>query len=91
MLTGSLHSINLNPEMIAVTFVYSEIMDVDWTAVDISIESDRVVLARYRNYELTEFKAETIYSNQSETFYMPDLQSARDMVQSCDFYTEVPL
>jgi len=73
--------------MATLRFNYSEIMDSDWTAITIEVLQDGQLLHAFRNYAPEELTKE-IYSNQSESFQLPDLQTALAFVRSNPVYQE---
>ena len=76
-------------DMTTITFDYKEIMDVDWTATDVEIQENGKVVARYRNYDPAGLGLDDLYSNQSESFVLPSIVAARQMIESCKYYQQV--
>lgn len=77
--------------MTKVDFTYSEIIDHDWTAIDVTISHDGLPVAAYRNYNPDDYPAGDICGNQSETFTLPSVEVAIQMIESCGEYTRVML
>jgi len=78
---------NLTSSMVTLHFTYYEIIDSDWTAIDITVlENDQPVSA-FRNYA-PEMLTKEIYGNQSEAFQLPDLRTALTMIHSNKSYHE---
>lgn len=73
--------------MVTLRFNYSEIMDSDWTAITIEVLLDGQLLHAFRNYAPEELSKE-IYGNQSESFQLPDLQTALTFIRSNPEYHE---
>ena len=76
--------------MVTLHFSYHEIMDSDWTAVDITVLENDQPVAAFRNYDREELTKE-IYGNQTENFQLPDLATALRMIASNDSYQECPV
>lgn len=74
--------------MVVLTLQYYEIIERDFTGVDIYIEQNRRRIAHYRNYDATERFRERC-GNQSECFSLPNLQTARSFIESSGAYKEV--
>ena len=67
--------------MVVLTLQYYEIIERDFTGVDIYIEKNQRRIAHYRNYNATERFQERC-GNQAGCFCLPNLQAARRFVQS---------
>ena len=71
--------------MVTLRIIYHEIMDYDWTAVEILIIQDGQCVTCFRNYDREELTKE-LYSNQTDEFQLPDLSTALQMVKSNAHY-----
>jgi hypothetical protein len=74
--------------MVILEFLYHEIMEQDYTAIDARIIRNGSVIAHFANYDRQNFGDE-IYANQSEEFEFPDQLSARSFLASAGTYHEV--
>ncbi|MDQ3101516.1 MAG: hypothetical protein M3R08_09020 [Bacteroidota bacterium] len=63
-------------------------MDADWTGITINVIQDGQVLHTFRNYKDQDLGEDDIYANQSDSFQLPDLQTALAMIKSNDDYFE---
>ncbi|MCU0318974.1 MAG: hypothetical protein MUE88_02695 [Flavobacteriales bacterium] len=76
--------------MVTLQFTYHEIMDTDWTAIDLAVLENGQPLAVFRNYDREELVKE-IYGNQTETFLLPDLTTALRMIASNGAFVKCPV
>ena len=73
--------------MVTLHFTYHEIIDTDWTAVDIVLLERDVPTMTFCNYDRAALIKE-IYANQTETFQLPDRATALAMLRSNAHYRE---
>ena len=73
--------------MATLHFTYHEIIDTDWTAVDIVLFERDVPVAAFCNYDRAALTKES-YANQTETFQLPDTTTALAMLRSNADYHE---
>jgi hypothetical protein len=71
--------------MITMRFNYAEIIDTDWTAITIEVFENGQVAHAFRNYVPEELEKE-ICGNQTDTFQLPDLSTALQMIRSNPSY-----
>lgn len=76
--------------MIRLEFLYHEIIERDYTAIDVYITRKEKTVAHYRNYVLEDLDDE-ICANQSEYFTLPSLAAAKQFIKSADTYSLVPI
>lgn len=74
--------------MVTVNFQYHEIMESDWTGVMVEVVENGKVVHTFRNYKDTDLGEDDIYANQSDSFQLPDCQTALAMIKSNDDYFE---
>lgn len=66
---------------------YYEILDKDFTGVEITITEGGQIKSIYRNYY--DVQNETIHKNQTETFELPSVKIARQFIESAGTYENV--
>ena len=71
--------------VIKLRFTYHEIMDRDFTAVDVEVFRGQRCVANYSNYDEMRV-AKEIFANQTEEFLMPSLKAARKFLESSGRY-----
>ena len=73
---------------IKLRFTFHEIMDTDFTAVDVELLRSGKVIGAYRNYEPDQLRKE-ICANQAEEFALPSIGVARQFLESSGCYQKV--
>jgi hypothetical protein len=74
--------------MVTLEFIYHEITEEDYTAIDARIIQGDNVIAHFANYDRQTLGRE-IYANQSEEFVFPDELSAKSFLESAGTYHEL--
>jgi len=74
--------------MITLRFTFHEIMDTDFTAVDVEMLQAGKLVEVYRNYDADQLLKE-IYANQAEEFCLPSVECARSFLESSGRYQRI--
>ncbi len=76
--------------MVTLRWSYHEIEDTDFTGVEIEILEDGQAVELYANFDRQDSWKQT-WGNQTETFLLPTVESARHFIASADCYLLVQL
>jgi hypothetical protein len=73
--------------MVQLVFQFYEVENLDYTGVEISLfDEDRCLIAQFANFQ--DLGKRQHWSNQSESFALPDLKLAKEFVTSSGYYHE---